>query len=323
MKKTLIALAAVAATGAAFAQSSVTIDGNVEMSIIKPLGTTGARLDATNGFNQIRFRGVEDLGGGLSANFTLAQRFSPESGGNDGTANGRPAFQGETTVGLAGGFGSIKIGRALTALGGPVNNSDPWGTNGAGNVATLATGYSADPRQADGAGIARTDGLFYTSPSFGGFSAAVTYGFKNSVAAAPTANANGFGSLWLTYAAGPLYIAGGMESNRNNDDIAAILGSYDFGAFKLMAGYGKIDMATANDRKGWNIGAIVPMGAAAIKVGYGVQKDDTANVDLTKKFGLGVDYNLSKRTTVYVSYGRNSVLAANKSGYDVGIRHRF
>ena len=109
MKKTLIALAAVAATGAAFAQSSVTLDGVVELGVVNPAGAnTPTRLDAANGASQIRFRGTEDLGGGLKANFVLAQRLSLESGGNDGTANGRPTFQGESTVGLSGGFGSIE-----------------------------------------------------------------------------------------------------------------------------------------------------------------------------------------------------------------------
>ena len=113
MKKTLIALAAVAST-AAFAQSSVTIDGMVSLGVVKT-NDKEAALDSLNGTNQIRFRGVEDLGGGLKANFVLAQRFSPESGGNDGTANGRPTFQGESTVGLSGGFGAVKVGRALHA----------------------------------------------------------------------------------------------------------------------------------------------------------------------------------------------------------------
>jgi predicted porin len=325
MKKTLIALAAVAATGAAFAQSTVTIDGQVDLGVVKPIGANGARIDVTNGANQIRFRGSEDLGGGLRANFILAQRFSPESGLNDGSANGRPTFQGETTVGLSGGFGSVKIGRALTALGGPVNLTDPWGTLQQGSLAVLASGYSADPRQPDSAGLARTDAIHYTTPSFSGFSGSVSYGFKNSTAGAPTLNTDAFTSLWLAYAAGPLYIGGGAESNRRNDDISTILGTYDFGMFKLGGGYGRVENAAGTEYKNWNIMGIVPLGAVTLKLGYAKSVEDTTDTDVTKKFGIGVDYPLSKRTLIYVSYGRNNAIAApaSKSGYDLGIRHTF
>lgn len=324
MKKTLIALAAVAATSAAFAQSSVTIDGVIDLGVVNPIGAAGTRIDVTNGGNQIRFRGSEDLGGGLRANFILAQRFSPESGGNDGTANNRPTFQGESTVGLSGGFGAVKIGRSLTAFGGRVNLTDPWGTLQQGSIAILSSGYSADPDQADSAGLGRTDAIHYSTPSFGGFSAAVSYGFKESTASgALVNNTDAFTSVWLSYAAGPLYIGGGAESNRKNDDATAILGTYDFGMFKLGGGYGNVESAAGVEIKNWNIMGIVPLGAVTLKVGYGKSKNDTTDTDRSKKFGIGLDYPLSKRTLIYTSYGRDSVPANNNSGFDVGIRHTF
>ncbi|MFP8834648.1 porin [Hydrogenophaga sp. XSHU_21] len=329
MKKTLIALAAVAATGASFAQSTVTIDGQVDLGVVKPIGTTGTRLDAANGSTQIRFRGSEDLGGGLRANFVLAQRLSLESGNNDGTANGRPTFQGESTIGLSGGFGAVRLGRALSALQGPVNLTDPWGTLQQASTALLTNGYATDPRQGDGAGLGRTDAIHYSSPNFGGFTGAISYGFKNSTASTPVLNTDAFTSVWLSYAAGPIYIGGGAESNRRNDDMMAILGTYDFGAFKLGAGYGSVELAAGNEHSNWNIMGIVPLGAMTVKVGYGVSKQDkgaggvNVEADLVKKLGIGIDYPLSKRTLVYVSYGRDSVRTANKTGYDVGLRHTF
>lgn len=343
MKKTLIALAAVAATGASFAQSTVTIDGVVELGVVRPAlasnstADNGARLDAANGATQIRFRGSEDLGGGLRANFVLAQRLSLESGQNDGTANGRPTFQGESTVGLSGAFGAVKLGRSLTAFGGPVNLTDPWGTLQQSSTSILTNGYSADPRQADGAGLGRTDAIHYNSPSFGGFSGAVSYGFKNSTAAAPTLNTDAFTSVWLAYAAGPLYIGGGAESNRRNDDATAILATYNFGAFRLGGGWGKVELATGNEHTNWNLMAIVPMGALTFKAGYAVSTDDNGITTaastvsdtgdkLVKKIGLGVDYALSKRTLLYVSYGRNGGTLTRdnaRSGYDFGVRHTF
>lgn len=179
---------------AASAQSTVTLSGQVDVGVVNPIGADKLRVDQSgNGANQIVFSGSEDLGGGLRATFRLAQRFSPESGLNDGTYGTRPAFQGETTVGLAGPFGTLRLGRALTALRGPVDNTDPWGTLQQASVAVVATGYASSPdnemvrydstipgyvgvETRSGAGAGRIDGIHYATPSFSGFTAAVTYG---------------------------------------------------------------------------------------------------------------------------------------------------
>lgn len=318
MKKTLIALAAVAATSAAFAQSSVTIDGFVTLGVEKVTGSS-AKLNAANGANQIRFRGTEDLGGGLKATFALAQRFSPESGLNDGSANGRPTFQGESTVGLAGGFGAVKLGRALTALQGPVNGTDPWGTWTVGSTAFLTSGYSSDKNQADSAGTGRTDGIFYTSPNFGGFTVAATLGLKNA-AVTNANNTKNLLSLWASYAAGPLTVAGGYEQNRQDDDVTALFGIYDMGVVKLGAGYGKVGLATGADVKNYNLMAVAPMGAFTLKAGYGNSKT-SAGVKTTK-FAVGGEYALSKRTYLYSTVARTKV-AASTTGFDLGISHSF
>ena len=343
MKKTLIALAAVAATGAAFAQSSVTIDGAVDLGLVKPIiantaanaaiTTNPMRLDAANGASQIRFLGTEDLGGGLKAHFTLAQRFSPENGGNDGTAFNRPTFQGESTVGLSGGFGAVKLGRALTAFQGPVNTTDPWGTLQQASTAVLTSGYTTDKENnADSAGLGRTDAIHYTSPRFGGFSAGVSYGFKqhaNSAAVLPAGTQN-LTSLWASYGAGPLYIGGGVESNRQDDQITAILATYNLGFMTIGGGFSQVDIktesATSFDRKAWNIMAVAPVGPVVIKAGYGVSEADATGDKVVKKLGLGVDYMLSKRTKIYASYGNDKGLGTKdglRTGYDLGIRHTF
>lgn len=341
MKKTLIALAAVAATSAAFAQSSVTIDGFVTLGVenvdsLAVSSTTGAvtktngssKLNAANGANQIRFRGTEDLGGGLKANFTLAQRFSPESGLNDGTANKRPTFQGESTVGLSGGFGSVKLGRALTALQGPINATDPWGTWTVGSTAAFVSGYSTDKNQEDGAGLGRTDGIFYNSPSFNGFSVAATLGLKSAAVTNPN-NAKNLISLWGSYASGPLMIGGGYEQNRQDDDVTAILGTYNFGAFTLGGGYGKVELVNGSESKNFNLMAVVPLGAVTIKSGYAQTKFETATpIDpKTTKFALGAEYRLSKRTYLYTTVARSKVStvvnSASGTGFDLGISHSF
>eukprot|EP01036_Dinobryon_divergens_P006113 gene6113-8108_t len=89
MKKSLIALAAVAAVSAASAQSSVTLYGLVDIGYGSHSTTTrdgtgviksGGIMDGANAGSRIGFRGTEDLGGGLKANFVVEQGISPTTG---------------------------------------------------------------------------------------------------------------------------------------------------------------------------------------------------------------------------------------------------
>ena len=88
MKKSLIALAVLAAAGAASAQSSVTLFGVVDATLAYGKGEVSDRTSLTNsGYNSSRlgFRGTEDLGGGMSACFWLEAGVDNDNG--QGTAN--------------------------------------------------------------------------------------------------------------------------------------------------------------------------------------------------------------------------------------------
>lgn len=344
----VLSLAALAALSAAavFAQSSVTISGQVDVGLSNPIGPDKTRIDqSANGANQIVFSGLEDLGGGLKATFRLAQRFSPESGLNDGTYANRPLFQGESTVGLAGTFGTLRLGRALTALQGPINNTDPWGTLQQASLAVLATGYATAPDNyafipgttgtatltPTGGNLARTDGIFYTAPNWGGFSGALTYAPKSTqVSGLVTQGAKSLVSAWLSYGAGPVSAAIGSERNRIGDRLSAVQGSYNFGVATLGATYARTNYeATAADRKSYNVSLVAPLGAFTLKTGVGRSKLDDAPASV-KKVAVGVDYSLSKRTLIYTSWARDRGISATtgttaspKSGYDIGVRHNF
>ena len=79
MKKSLIALAVLGAfSGVALAQSSVKLDGTVDLGLqsVKngsALGGSQQKSMINSGINSSQFRvsGVEDLGGGLKAGFNL------------------------------------------------------------------------------------------------------------------------------------------------------------------------------------------------------------------------------------------------------------
>jgi predicted porin len=113
MKKSIIALAAMAATGASFAQSSVTIYGVVDArinSIKTDNNGTLTRLDGSGAASsRLGFRGIEDLGGGLKAKFVL------EMGMNNDTGAGQNTTSNSTNMGqnLSIGSGAYRAGQTV------------------------------------------------------------------------------------------------------------------------------------------------------------------------------------------------------------------
>ena len=135
MKKTLIALAVMTVSGAAFAQSSVTMYGVIDVAYgshkTTNLDGTVTRkssgiMDGNNAGNRIGFRGTEDLGGGLKANFVIEQGINPTSGDGfnkrvstshhqvDGTTAYSTGNSRQAYVGASGGFGEVRAGYQYT-----------------------------------------------------------------------------------------------------------------------------------------------------------------------------------------------------------------
>ena len=139
MKKSLVALATLAATGAVMAQA--TLYGRTDVGYgIKAMsngggGTTVKQtgvMDGGNAGSRIGFRGTEDLGGGMSASFVTEQGISPTNGAlfgvrtatsgvqydgfatstnqfDTGTAGGySQGTNRQTYVGIKGGFGEVR-----------------------------------------------------------------------------------------------------------------------------------------------------------------------------------------------------------------------
>src|SRR6478672_11453613 len=149
MKKSLIALAVLAASGAAMAQSSVTLFGVVDATYAYGSGSVAKKSQLTNsGYNSSRlgFRGVEDLGGGMSASFWLEAGLNNDNGtgGVTNTNNqaatstgGGLVFNRRSTVSLNGGFGEVRLGRDYTPQFWNLTVFDPFGTNGVGTTQTM------------------------------------------------------------------------------------------------------------------------------------------------------------------------------------------
>ncbi|MFJ9451796.1 porin [Herbaspirillum sp. NPDC101397] len=207
MKKSLLALAVLGAfAGAAQAQSSVTIYGIVDTGVTytskaqTPAGgtNTGSKFAVNSGVVQgsrIGFKGVEDLGGGLSAVFNLETGFTNDNGGLQGSdaVTGSNLFRRKSVVGLAGGFGSVLVGRqtdwadtisaytAVADFGGVTQNS----------------GSNLNRLQ----GVRTNNSVSYTTNNLGGFTGNLMYGFGET--AGKTSAGQSFG-LGAKYDNGPL-----------------------------------------------------------------------------------------------------------------------
>lgn len=319
MKKSLIAFAALATiAGAASAQSSVTLYGRVDLSVNKATGTDQEGLTNGSG-SRFGVRGVEDLGGGLSAFFNLEHRFNADTGAQTNAAR---FWAGRSIVGLQGGFGKITLGREYTtAFLGSQLIADPWGWDTV--VSGTPTGGLNNAITSGGIASVRNDSSLTYNFSAAGFS------FGAQVAEATDA-INNFNkkpvNFSLGYAAGPLMLALGYErTGQEAADTAkwlTINGSFDLGAVKLGALYGKGNAADGDDRKSYLLTAVAPLGQGEFRASYGRLKSDAVG-DMAKGFAVGYHYALSKRTTLYTDYLRNTALATNKNGYDFGIKHSF
>ncbi len=319
MKKTLVALAVIASASAAMAQSSVTIYGRVDAALVKAPGV-GLHINAGNGTSRLGFRGVEDLGGGMRATFDLQHRFQVETGDLDGSAGTRPFWQGNSFVGLGGGWGDVHIGRRLTAYRNVDNIGDPWGTERVGSIgANTIVSDTRGTNGVGGAGLARTDQIYYESPDMGGIKAAVSLGLKTGDVNPVSTGASALFSTALWYGNGPLLVAFGYEKNRDKDTGITLGGTYDFGAAKLFAAYVSNDPAGAvASTKNLQLGVTVPVGAATIKAGF--IRIDPPGAGTTNKLGLGMDYALSKRTKLFTNLGKPKGVSAS---FDMGVQHNF
>ncbi len=320
MKKSLITLAVLAASGAAMAQSSVTLYGRVDASIgstkntVSGVSTTKLFNGGEAGLTGSRWgmKGVEDLGGGLKAVFALENRFGIDDGASAG------GFLGDAYVGLTGGFGTVHLGRTYSVF------DSAKAVSVASNV--FDSSFTAFPIPAYE--VRGSNQIKYVSPSFGGFSAAASVALKESNAPG-TENTN---SLGLFYAAGPVKAALGLQTRAIGDN-AVLSADYNFGVASVSAGYSTFDAnGVGNDVAAMTVGVTVPVGAMKFSVGYGKGDTETqagANVSDTRSLGLGATYSLSKRTTLYVGYNDSKtdnaagVKTAGTRLYAAGVRHDF
>lgn len=309
MKKSLIALAVLAASGVAMAQSSVTLYGVADLGLVKSSGVSAQMTGngvMNNGSSRLGVRGVEDLGGGLKASFNFEQGINGESGATDAVT-----FQRAANLALSGGFGRFQMGRTLNPS---FFGVAAWELTGTANYSAVGTqfGYTGQGP--------RTNSLFqYTTPNLGGFSGTLGYVMK------PDNGGNAKYDLNAIYRQGPLAAALSYNKTNTMKGNMALGASYDFGMAKVAASI----QNNGGPSKGFTIGATVPVGPVALTLD--IARENGTGMKNTD-FLVEAKYALSKRTFAYAAYykdGDNN--GALPGGYNtgaknhlgLGVRHNF
>lgn len=235
MKKRLIALAAASIAGSAFAQSSVTLFGVLDLgyeNVKTNAGRISGLAPSANSSSRLGFRGTEDLGGGLTAGFWLESAINPASGiGSSGTSGnnqfvpaagatslgggstaGGLTFNRRSTVSVYAPWGEVRLGRDYTPSFWNYNIFDPYGTNSVGNNLVELAGVAlanTDVRASNSVG-------YFLPSNLGGIYGQAMYAFGNRSSAetamgygvARSTRDNGtYAGARIGYAAGPLNAA--------------------------------------------------------------------------------------------------------------------
>jgi predicted porin len=303
MKKTLVALAALAAVGAASAQVTVYGKADLGVSSTTKTGATDQGLEVTSGNYETSRFGVKashDLSGGMKA---LAQyEFSVDAtGGSDAIKSNRVA-----SLGLTGGFGTVTMGLQWT----PYDSA--WGFDQLeynGFSAAGKTWYNgAHGDNGNGGNGNAKKSIAYTTPDMSGFNATVL--FSNSADKTDTTTSVPYVGLGANYTAGPLSINFGYEQVASTAHLGApsVLG---VGVVKNPNGAMADEKTTASI-----IGASYNLGVATVGVGF-----QQANVDARNTNGaaasfkdagytLSVSFPVSSATTLALGYAAETTTSA-------------
>jgi predicted porin len=360
MKKLLIATAALAmVAGTAQAQSSVTVYGVVDAGITElttdttASGATTSIKDKTTGnggaytSQRLGFRGTEDLGGGLKANFVYEFGLNDNDGVaadvDSGTDNATPTTTRVATVGLSGSFGALDIGRQTTIA------EKAWGVGdvGSGNN-FIGRAYTSSVKLNN----SRSDRLInYVSPNFSGFTVHAAIGERNNeattVTTADRVKETGFG---VQYSAGALNAMIGYSkedktlngarlagaTTGSNPEQLVIGANYDFKMAKAFVTYAQAEDKNAtsqviNDKDVMEIGVAIPFGKTTLQLSMfdGENKPTTTTKSDLSGYQVAALYAFSKRTTGYVVYGADETKTSGstdkveKDTFGFGVRHSF
>ncbi|MDN3918676.1 porin [Roseateles violae] len=313
MKKIALVAALAAIAAPAFAQSSVTLYGRLNTTVeSQKIGTADRKIVVANNASRIGFMGKEELGGGLSAGFDIEHGFNSDDGKQTGTA----FWNRESSVYLAGSFGTVRLGSWTPA--------SYFATADYVSMHNHDTGSSSDALYS-GAGFTQTNKVAYKTPTISGFNAE----FALHAGEGAPGEKKGY-DLGAYYDQGPIHLGLGYSKQGVGDQLA-LRGLFEMGAW-VFGGYiqqESVDGLPASQKDTRLIGrasVMYTMGASEFHLNYGGSKaGGYLQGSGAEQYTLAYNYNLSKRTKIYGYYTaiQSSINSRDFSSYAAGIRHNF
>jgi len=347
MKKTQVALAALALVASTAAMAEVQISGRIEAGWQSVSGTTGPTSSGFSSYNlqnsELRVTGSEDLGGGMKANFYLASGFETNNGSQGPGGEGAALFNRGATVGISGDFGSISLGRWFAPTTLLFATGDPNASNSNSVLHMVSSGMSAN--------FWNDRAINYSSPTIGGFNLLLQYADANpeatATAAAATGKNQGYGISYTGLENATFSWAqhrNGCNATSGNCWTSSVGGAnYTVGAWKVGIGFTNTSAGTGaftNYDQGYdqaNGSVFNGSHAAGAKssgtfggVAYNLTEATTlglsyytnkraAEADSADLTALSVRHSLSKRTLLFAQYnsaGKTTSAAAYASNYN-------
>jgi predicted porin len=304
MRKSLLLTASALslACGVARADLPVTLYGFVDVALGKNTGVPGNDVIDSSG-SRVGLKGEQNLGHDMTASFQLEHRFTPQTG-----EAATPFWKGGAWAGINGPFGGLKIGRWWTqAFLKSEFASDPF------EMGTIGLSYGTVGCGGPGGCV----GAFWFNRSvsyensFGGFSVGVQAAESDPGGERPY-------SVGLSYAAGGLYLGYGHETPGAPNarwDHATV--NYDFGAVKLITGFGTGTDALGDKRRNVIVGFRAPVGPGVLIGSYNQHRD--AGVTTQAKAALGYQVPMTPNLKLFATVANDSKAASSKQGYDAGL----
>ena len=322
--KQAVVVLAVLASGAAYAQSNVTLYGRVNTTVERQKTGDATVTGVFNNASRFGFVGTEDLGGGLKAGFQLESGFNSDTGAAATTFFGR-----RSEVNLSGGFGTVRLGRFFA--------ESYFATADYVSMHNHDTGSSSDALYAY---VMRdSNKVAYRTPSIANLTVEAALGMHEQIKNTPAAaGANGkyAKDLAANYKLGALELGAGY-THLDVARQAAFRALYTVGPF-IVGGYYQRDknayVVNGGERNNLRLAGAYLFGASELHLNVG-RADSYKNLSDSgaTQATIAYNYKLSKRTKVYAYYTRVNnernglynvgTAGQNFSSVAAGIRHNF
>lgn len=304
MKTMFIGIAAGALCLNASAQSSVTAYGLIDASVTYARASSTPTLPSQDLYSmssdasRLGFRGVEDLGGGMSAFFKLEHGFNIDTGA---ATSATQFWNREAFVGVGDkAFGSVQLGSHFSPYIYTTGKVDPFGRFGLGAILGLLQGA---PR---GWPASYSNSVQYITPNWSGFVGKLLVSLGEGAATGHSYAASAEytqGKLYASFNVDQIKVVAstvGLTGNPVKSTTWALGATYDFGVAKLAGWFQRNDIDRLPSVDGYLLGVTVPAGPGEVRATWSHRKETNADATQT---AVGYYYPMSKRTWLFTQAG--------------------